>query len=172
MPKKPSAARAFVKVQALIIYVAEKFQKDYGGDLDELIAEANFGFVSLYKKYDLSLQKLEHYMRFRIYQFLLDRCRKEQRAKRLFPKRDFEFDLAEAPERDGLRFDRDEFLAKVDRHRRGDAAKVVDTLFSGDYLSYPSPTKARVALQNHLKKRGWTQWRIAHTFEEIRGAVS
>lgn len=172
MPKKPSAAKAFAKVQALIIYVAEKFQKDYGGDLDELIAEANFGFVSLYKKYDLSLQKLEHYMRYRIYQFLLDRCRKEQRAKRLFPQRDFEFDLAEAPDREGGGFDKAEFLDRVDRKRKADVGRVVDTLFSGDYFGYPSPTKARVALQGHLKKKGWTQWRIAHTFEEIREAVS
>lgn len=173
--KKPTTRRAFRKVRFLIMYTCRKFYNRYGGDLDEMIAQANLDFVKLFQsKFDPARDNLVGFTNFRIWKALLDHRKKERRRKKLAGMMNLEeIEWESIPQPQFRKFDIGEFITTVERVWRSDVEYVIRSIFQPRFLSLPTPTKTIGAMTEFLSKEmKWDRARIRTTYRLIRKALS
>lgn len=129
-----------------------RFWRKYGGDIRELMAEANFHFMTAYAKYEQDKGSFDGFVSFIVFKQLLESLRLTTRRRAKLGTQQG----LEGLEEQQNTFRMFEFLEELSQ----DAATVVRVLFE---LDQPNKGKLRSALNN----LGWTANRIAESFQEI-----
>jgi hypothetical protein len=169
------------EVNGLVIDTALQFSKAYGGETDELVAEARLLFMKCYWRYVNHYRKtgsndgtFTHYIRMKIWYGLLDNARRiARRRKRLTPG----VDLSALSARQGSSFTPEAFVANLS----DDAAYVARLALdpptpvrqrAASKRGEQAPSSIRAAVVEFLKDVGWGAGRIRTTFREIREALT
>jgi len=147
--------QTFLDVEKLIIHTARRFWQRYGGDLDELISEANEWFMVAYDSFDPERSSFSHWVSLIVYRGLQQTLKQTtKRASFLGERIEYE------PEA------RHDFNIKMLMIDLSDDAKLVMGLF----LKTNIQTKSK--LTKALTKLGWSKLRIQIAFDEITKLIS
>lgn len=166
--RKDAITETYIDVEKLIYDTAHKFRKRYGGDLEEIISQANYLFVMSYyhnyKQINISFtSRVRHY----IWHGLLSDLRKEHLSKR-YREQDIIFHT-------GPKLGFVELLDEVGNDAKNVINLILDTpeeLLTIITDKRCSPKQSRTVIKEHLKKIGWSLDRIRNSFNEITRAVN
>lgn len=164
-------------MQMLVAGAAWDFWRTYGGDIDDLMAQANLIFVDAFDTYDPGRSKLTTWLTFKIrkglLRYMINENRQELRRVQIddvfiethpASNKDFSvMEMLDEMEQDAhivlqlfLETPRDIMVSILNGNRRTDHAQA----------------HMRRRLKNRLRQMGWTMRRIKEAFEEIREATS
>lgn len=144
----------YADAEKCILATCWRFKAKYGGDLDEILSDANWKFISIYPRYAAS-GKSKPFLVACITNALLDGLRSRLRQPKQLQQSDW------VPATGFQRpFDHDEFLASL----TPDAATVVKLVLVNEEFS-------RISLRAHLTRLGWDAKRISSSFFEVRLAL-
>lgn len=147
--------------------VAQKFHKDYGGDLEEIRADALLHWMHAYEKYDPHRgARFDTWINYYIYRQL----QRENRYRVLRKMRLKELPLIEVVTQ--ARFDLDMFLSELS----DDAQRCVNLVLDPPKhirkeLDEKKPATFKDTLRRYLSNVGWTTRRITESFSEIQTAL-
>ena len=162
----PDIESAYASVTLLLKRIVHTYQNRHGGDYDELLAEADEGFMHAYATWEPSKGRLSTWTWHKVNSHLLNLPRQRQK----FVCESLTGDVRSKP-----RFNLRAFLFELGE----DAADVVGLVLESpldiiqlcrEQASEGIVTK-RWALVRFLKDLGWTKNRIVSTFNEIREAL-
>lgn len=155
----------FEEVKRLIYSTCIKFQRKYGGDVEELASEANVYFMEAYITYDLSKGPFSQWVRFRVSRCLLETVRNAARRNSRLGR--VALDLTTVP--------------VTAKNMTADVKALVEVLPIEEaeivemVLAAPTqglkPETVRAELRRHLKERGWSKTRIKQAFDSIASAL-
>lgn len=170
-------------MQKLISATVRRFWNSYGGDLDDLHAQANLIFINAVDDYDSSRAKMTTWLTIRIRNGLLDYIKGEYKSKHL---------LIEDLLADGITPDFIESKSKIKKDFS--VMELIDNLEQDAhivlwlFLTTPKEvmqdildSKKRVdgvrscmrnRLNNRLRQMGWTIRRIKEAFDEVKNVTS
>lgn len=174
---KKSLEKLYLELRHRIRTIVYKFWKKYGGDFNDLIAEANEHFVTIAVEYGqkdinrgLSLEKK---IRNRIWWNLLQTKRRDSRRSKQLPRTELHDNL---PTRKESSFDLIDFLITL-----SDRAKFLVQLIVHPTLEFqrlldkiknPSSKDVRMTLKLYLGMIGWSPAKITNVFKEVRTNLS
>ena len=164
-------------VRNLIYHVCNRFARRYGGDVEELFADANVAYLKAYESWQPGHgTKFSTYLSLCIWRRLVVIRKAEHRRRAVWLRRLDDVAQDQQPVA-GDRSIGDRFAELVE-DLSSDAADVVKLVFAttsdiaqmaeekgGGYRNW------RSSIRSHLRKNGWTHDRIRTTFEEITGAL-
>ena len=165
----------YLNTEPLLRRIVWRHQQRYGGDHEELLAEAQYHYVLACKKYSPqdSNSSLEGWVSWFVPKQLLQSVRTERRHSKLLSRKELPMDSLNACKR----FDLHALLADL-----SEDAQAIVQLTVGPHLSslvgcknknwQPKAMHQRAALIRFLGRIGWTLRRIQDTFQEIREALS
>lgn len=159
-------------VRRLVYNTACTFQNVHGGELDELVGEANLLFMEAYRTFDADEGSFSSWVRLKIWRGLQSSGRKI--ASRNTHRT--ELDFAIVPDADPS-FDYRSFLKELSRDARRVARLVVDPpvdvrLSAACRKGLDNPDSKRRAVVEFLGHVGWGVDRITRSFQEIAEALS
>ena len=164
----------YKKVERLIDSVVWQFVDRYGGDYDELRADANMIFMEAIVLYDEERSSFPTFLVHQIWYGLGKQRAKEARRKRLlkdFSSSSFYRSCQSVPSPV-------KYIELLD-NISDDARFIVDTVMEMPEDLYQSAMKrgttgkcVRAAIRGWLKKKGWTHRKIQTVLTELRLAVS
>lgn len=159
-------------VRGLIIDTACKFRDAYGGDLDELIGEAELIFVQRYRRREPGKGTFENWIRYKIWNGLLDEARKIAKRRVRAPMELADLDAVAARE-PAPPWALAEFLGALGEDAAYVAGLALDPpidvrLSAAQRHGEQNPRSIRLAVAEFLKDMGWAAGRIAESFNEIR----
>lgn len=159
----------YMEVRNLIFKTVHSFRAKYGGDLEELMADANTHFMKAHRTYNPDKGPFLHWVKFQVRTELLETLRKTVGQNNRLPRRNL--NLGTMPTK--VRFNLLDFLGDLSE----DAATVVRLS-----LDCPSeikraiggrdPRKCRLAIASVLKSLGWNARRVGRAYVEIRKALT
>ena len=174
----------YYDVEKLIYHVCNGFRREYGGDVEEMVGEANLVYMKVYKSWNSSgAMSFTSFLATCIYRKLLDKKRSDNKKSKVWNISlhgliSFEFEtnrvFDKIMEDKKPTFDKDDFLEEFTK----DAQKIIQFI-----LEEPEELKLRVkqkgnqhrnwrsVIRNYLKEIGWTAKRITESFEEIRSLI-
>lgn len=159
---------AYKDVKPLICHTVQRFQKRYGGDREELLAEANYHFVQAYHSYRPGVGKLSGWVQYKVYRELLETVRTQARRNACISRQEVMMEtVAQKRER----------LLPTLLNEVSDDARAVLSLTIGPHLhtlmkERSSPQQKRRLLGHFLLQLGWSGRQIVDTFREIQEALS
>jgi len=166
--QKEILTETYLDMDNLICDIVWKFIKRYGGEFDELKAEANFLFISAVESYQKTKGKLTTWLHHRIWRGLQDSAKTERAQTH--------FELYEE-----LVSDKHHSNLFLILNELGDDGRTIikiifeppegitDKDLETGFKSY----KTRMYLKNYLSsKLGWTGKRIKESFTEIRQIIN
>lgn len=175
--RKEIIAETYKDVERLIIQIVWRFWRTYGGDLDDLMGQANLIFIAALDSYNSNRRtKLSTWIAFKIKRGLYDYMRQGNGYK---PTTRIDDDFVEKFPATNKNFSVMELLDEMEQD-----AYIVLQLF----LETPRDVMVNIlnkngridhvqsAVQNRLRNRlrqmGWTVKRIRKAFEELKNATS
>jgi len=175
--KKSMLTKTYIDMQKLIAEVAWDFWNVYGGDIDDIIAQANLIFIDAFSTYDSSRSKITTWLTFKIKKGLLDYMRNGNLRESSKIKFDNVFaEIYPASKKDVSVM---EFLDELNE----DAHVVLQLFFETprEILVDIQNSSRRIdharahirrRLMNRLRQMGWTVRRMKTAFEEIKKVSS
>lgn len=164
---RDAVAEVYADLEPLLRQIAARFVRRYGGDRDEALADANLFFLEAYHGHDPARGKLETRVQFVVWNRLVDRARREAKARARLPFVPLPPAVGRAPAPPAY---------EPDDWGDPDAQEVVDAL-TGDCPALdaalradPDPTPTRVLghlrayLDVHL---GWDSARVRRAINEV-----
>ncbi len=155
----PVAEKDYQEARALILELASKFRRRFGGDFEEIFADACLHWLRSRKTWDPAKGEAGKRARFKIWNGLLDEWRRKQTRK--IPLE------AYPPERIVDRSRRD--LALRLKEASDDARRCAAAAIT---LAPVAPSRWRKMLIDYLLELGWAAARIKEAFGEIREVLS
>lgn len=172
--QRGAATETYADVEKLIYDTAWKFRKQFGGDIDELIADANTHFMRAYTatSFDPLKSCFTTWVRNIVWRGLLaDHTTARRRRVRVIPT-DVEFQEPAKEDRSGK-------IGEMLTELSEDAKMVVSLVLQPPAeLYYESvrrgdkPRNLRSALRDYLHTIGWGLERVAESFSEIKDVLS
>jgi len=163
----PAITQTYEDVEKLIKYLCWKFQKQRGGDFDDLLSVANMGFMRAYNTYVPTRSKFTTWVWHCVWNILLDEMSKSHwRSQR--EKTSYDTELLEKVDPIDERFDLGETLKEYSKDSQVIMKLVLTSpeeilrLCHGEEKTFRSPVRA------YLGKLGWTARRIAESFRDIK----
>lgn len=173
--QRDAVNETFGDVEKLVYDTAHKFRKRYGGEIQELISEANELFMDAYKAFTPGRAAFSTWCRFKVWHGLLESLRRQITRNSRF--RDYGEDglkLLEAPE--GFNLSR--FLNELSPDARLVTSLVIDPPPNVRLSIVERNTKIRNPRNNlresvweHLTDLGWEENRIGRAFLEVTNAL-
>jgi len=167
MSKAMDIEKCYNEHKYLIQEIVSKFYKQFGGDYDELMADANLIFSTYFYKYDENKAKFSTYLYFNLWTDLLSIRRKELKNKIVSLE-----DIADTI----ISVNPTYSIDLIDCFK-GDCKYIIDLIMSSDKLSeiyakYKTAHRNR-NLKNVLSRYlsnelHWDSRRIKYTFERIK----
>jgi len=159
-------------MQKLICEAAWKFWRAYGGDIDDLIGQANLIFIKAVDSHDASQSKLTTWICFCIKNGLLDYMREQYRPAHI--------EINESMNSRHEQFSVIELLDEMERDAITILQLFLDTpqeilldALSGGEKGLASVRQCmKRRMRNRLRQMGWTIERITESFNEIRNIIS
>jgi len=176
---KEILTETYEDMRGLVSETAYRFWKTYGGDLDDLKAQANLIFIHAVDDYDSSRSQLTTWLVFRINKRLLDYMRRGYVPTHSSigdgHDDDFQFEL-----KSNKNFSVMELLDEMEQDAcivlclfLNTPKEVVETIFNNkNFRLDHTGGKMRNRLRSRLRQLGWTMKRIRKAFEEIKGITS
>lgn len=166
-----SFTETYHDVENLVYKTVHDFIARYGGEFEELLGEAHYGFVIAYRDYTEGKTKFSYWIRFVVWKTLQERQRNQLRRRlpsvSLAAEEGQEGWEAETPHSG---FCLMEFLDELTEDAKIVARLAVDTplgLSKQMVAKGGSGTARRHVLRNYLEGLGWTAERIKESFSEI-----
>lgn len=163
-----ASEETYQEVEMLVYDTAHKFVRRYGGEIDETIAEANAHYMAAYDTYDENKGSFSSWVRFRIWNGLMETVRKRlMRKARCAP---VEIDLSLQPVSPS-HFHLFEFMDELSEDSQEVVSVIIQTpgvVFREEGGDSKSP---RDTLRTYLKKLGWGAFRITECFQEIAAVL-
>lgn len=163
------ANQSFIDVERLIFYLIGRFQRQYGGDIEDLESHAHEIFMEVFFKWD-KRRPFTDELTYKLWTRWLNTRSKELHRQCLLPQLDIEIASMHAP----AILDFQNFLDSLSI----DSEEVVDlVLYPPPNLKRQiiwkgsTPRNVRSSLRQWLKNHGWTTERINSAFTEIRIAL-
>lgn len=145
------------RLNKLIFKTVHQFKKQHGGDLDDLISQANLSFVEACRTHKPEKSQITTWVRNRIWWDLEEMRRQHVReAKRMT--------CLSASFEQPIKFDTDRLIRQDLTHDAGQAVKTV--------LGFGKKKQRKKHLVFHLLNSGWSGQRVVSTFQEIREAIA
>lgn len=175
--RKNTMTKTYEDVRNLIFETCWRFQKGHGGDIEELIAEANKLFILAYNSYDSEKSQFTTWLVFKIKKGLETLIRTEwrqshpslSRIKGHNPYQENEYTES---------FSVLELLDEMEKDAHIILQLFLDTpreVFVSAICSGRKPKHIQVCmrkrLRNRLRQMGWTIRRITESFDEIAQAI-
>lgn len=161
----------YIDVEKLIKYTVHQFIRQYGGDFEELAAEANLLFIHAHDKYDESKGKLVSWIRFYISKNLLESLRRDLMRNKRVPRIALDLELVASTRRE---FKLNDLLEDVSNDAATVLRLAVETPIElRRQFEYKGgkPRNIRSCLRAFLIKAGWCSSRVTEAFEEIGSAL-
>lgn len=161
---------AYSHVDLLIHDTVHKFKRRYGGDYSDLLSVAHEGFLGACGKFKKGRKaKFSTYVRFIMWQWLLETQRRQinkESRKRQLPE---DFDVPCKPSRSFC-------WRKFCFENSPDAVTVLKLVFDPPEEFSQRNTRRRIpqirqAIVEYLTDIGWSIYRIAEAFDEIKEAL-
>ncbi len=156
---------SYFQVERLIEKVVSKFHAKNGGEREELLAEAKLHWVAGMQRFDSTRSKLSTWSWIVIWQGL-SRYSQQQAKKRMLP----------TPERFDIEEKRDNGFLKSLVFDVSNDARIILEMILDTPVHFQAQSKKAVksirGLKRQLQGMGWSAYRIAETFNEVRGALS
>jgi hypothetical protein len=172
-----SPEEAFARVRGLLVNVAKGIHRAGGGELDELVAESYYHFLTAYRKYRAGKGRtFPAYVGFQVHKLLLQQLRLKE-GQRWRQREGLDEESVSAPDH----FDLGAFLTEVSEDARLVVSLALDHRRS-EPLRHPRPPEkqecsiwlaqfVKRAVAEYLKEMGWATSRICEAFEEVREAI-
>lgn len=169
--RKDALSETYTDIEKLIYDIVWKFKDRYGGDIGELVAEANLIYVLAFDSYNETKGALSTWMHFCIRKGLLDFLKSTRQQNRYGLKF---YPLSEAKGVSIQKFRPLHLLEMLEEV--GEDAKVVirlvfyppEGITKEDLEGGFSACRCRRYLRQYLHDLGWTGRRIKESFQEIR----
>ncbi len=172
--QRDGLTETYKDVEKLICSITYKFQKRYGGDFDELLAEANYLYILACETHNELKANLSTWLHFKIWKGLLDFQNMLWEINPYCKKVPFEDYLLE--EIAATRITKP-FIDLLDEMRND--CKTITNIITEDLIEFPNITKkmsmrnVKALLKRHLKEKlHWTGRRIKESFIEMEGIVA
>ena len=152
----------YMMVDKQVHKICHRFQRQYGGEYDELVGDARLYYTEAVHAWDPDKgQKFSTWVQSRIWWRLLSKVRK--RLTKLYGRQQADdYDMETVPERSS--FDMDRFCGELSE----DAATAARAAIHVD-----APVHGKLhAVMEYLFDLGWSATRIAESFREIVEAIS
>lgn len=140
-------------VKRLIYQTVHRFYKRYGGDLQELQAQANLIFLESYESHDPEKAQFSTWLVFTLWKRLQGNLRRDLRHRELAPT----VALGNITMPDRTHFDLDQFMDELSEDARTVASLVLDL-----------PMDIRLSLETRKQRKGWDRQTPC---ENIKGAL-
>lgn len=167
-----AASETYADVQEKLDKLSYAFVRQYGGNYEDVRADANLYYLRASELYNPGQGSFEQWVCHRVWLNLLEVVRVQAKRNARLPRSAVE--LGTLADR---RFDMVEFLDELS----DDARTVVRLLFVGNRdvaLAEiqrgglkPKPHQTRNAIREYLRDVGWGAGRILESFQEIRKAL-
>lgn len=164
--------KTYYDVEKLIKYVVHQFIRQYGGDFEELNAEANLLYIQAFDKYDESKGKFASWVRFYISKNLLETLRRDLMRNRRVPRVALNFDLVPTNHHE---FDYRDLMEEMSEDASIVLRLAVDTpaeLCRQFDNKGGKPRNIRSCIRAFLVKAGWASARVTEAFEEIKNVLT
>lgn len=169
---KDAKTETFEDTQVALLNAVRRFQRRYGGDMDELIAQANLLFLQAYERYDPARGSFTAYVGFYVYRQLIEGIRKTLMRRARCRPVDIDPDsltTANDPTR----------LVDLMASLSPDAATIVQLILKTppDLLlilreqRYNTTSAVKSCVREMLADAGWVSDRITNGFTEIESAL-
>ncbi len=170
--RRAAAEETFLEVRNLIRQRVWKLSKKYGGDFEELFAEASVIFIAAYESYPAHNPPcgFTTWLTNQVYWGLEDELRGRVRTSKKFEPADP--DQIQAKNRD---WEPASLLEELGSDARMVVELVIETPAEIDQIIRAKGGEARnvrSTIRDHLRGIGWTAARIAESFCEIRHALA
>lgn len=159
--KKDIVSECYSYISRDLDQIAGKFVRRYGGDYEEVRAEADYQFLIAHYKYESSRGGYSHWIKSRVRVNLLEKLRKEIMRNNRLPRIKLNLESQEDPVLTGGRFW--DGLSEDARFLTFLVLESPRELARG--LGGPDP---RGFLFHFLRRSGWTVARIIESFNEIK----
>jgi len=173
--KKFGLTETFFDVESLIRKTVWRFIHTYGGDFEELYAEACSMYIDIYDTFDEDLGAFSTWLYQRVFYGLLDKLRRTASRNASLPREHDTSVVDNAPARQVNNYRLVEIY-----HDLSDEAKEVCKLVLDlpRTISYEADSRGgttscvRGAIRQFLLGAGWVNEQISETFEEIKEALA
>lgn len=174
---RDAAGEAYIDSRPQLIGICKKFKERYGGDLDDLISEADEHFTDIFLTHDPDRADFKSDVGFRVWKRLLETKEREANRNRKLPRVKFE----DYPEREPPPpFNFDEFTSGLSLRTKlilhlalnPPPDVQIDATLSSDIIDGYSPNNLRVALLGFLRDVGWARNAVLESFREVREFLS
>lgn len=145
----------------LVISTAKRFHRYFGGNLEDVVAEAFYLYTKQAPRYDPELGKFSTWIIFKVWQGLIDWVREQTRREIVRGGKHISLSF---PVKDKDKFDLRLLLADLS----DDAATIVSLVVA---LDKPVKDTRKGLIKHLLSKLGWTAERVIDSFREIREAL-
>lgn len=163
----------YQETQKLIQSVVHSLHREFGGDLEEMLSEANVFWMTAYNTFDPKLACFSTWLTIQ----LRRRFQSERRAKAIRHARlkQVDYPLQLVKDESMPSFDMEEFCAVLS----DDAKSIIRLVFDPPpdihwemvVRGRNTPTGFRTILKEFLRLKGWTLIRILCAYQEIRKAL-
>lgn len=175
--RKDILTETYKDMQKLVAGAAWNFWYIYGGDVDDLIAQANLIFIDAFDTYDSSRSKLTTWLTFKIRKGLFEYMRNGNGHRLMHARIDDEF-IKKQPAPNGD-FSVIELVDEMEQDARivlqlflETPREVMVNILNSNRRIDHAQAHMRKRLRNRLRQMGWTVRRIRKAFEEIKNATS
>lgn len=176
--RKEVLAETYKDMQKFIAASAWDFWESYGGDFDDLIAQANLIFIDAFDKYDPSRgAKLSTWIAFKIRVGLCEYMRNGNVYET--PHIPIDDKFAETYPASNDNFSVLEFLDEMEQDARivlqlflETPRDVMENILNSRKKTNHVQSAMRKRLQNRLRQIGWTMRRTREAFEQIKNVTS
>jgi hypothetical protein len=161
-------------VHGLIVDTAVKFARQYGGEVDELVAEAQLLFMKNWRRYNPDCGSFSNFIRYYTWKGLLDTARKvaKDRARCVSMPR-AELDRAAVADRATLGARLGELSADAQYVASLALRPPPDVrLSAAGRRGMEHPGSIRRAMIEFLEDMGWAGARVAEAFAEVKEALT
>lgn len=158
---------SYADTVGLLKFICRRFMRAYGGDFEELFAEANYYFIVAYDSFDPTRSSFSNWAARRVW-YGLSRARQKEGAKASQISPDTDPDaIGRMPPGDPVK--------EIKGDLTGEARMVVNLILSAPpeiaelfERRGGRPIHYRAAIRYYLGRRGWPPEKIRDIFAEIR----
>lgn len=170
--RKEILSEVYQDLQEAITYTVLGFVRRYGGDFEELRADANLLFVQAYDKHDESKGSLVTWVKFYVFKNLLEKLRSRLYRQAAHGRSNKDVLTLPAPAEFGLMEFLDGLPLEVAAVVKMTLDPPPDVLLSVEQLGGFKPHRVRNAIREFLKDLGWASSQITDLFQNIREVLS
>ena len=169
--RKEILSETYKDMAKLIFNIAWRFQLRHGGDIDDLISEANLLFINAFDEHDESRSQLSTWLTRYIGSGLWDYIKNERKRVHLSiedkdsPQVFNPFSIMELLDEMGK-----DALIIVQLFLETPTEVILKALEGGKQMKHMRGYMRR-RLRNRLRQMGWTVHRITKGFDEVRAAI-